>query len=180
MSNIIKVLDMQNFVQILEDDFKYKEDIEKVCRNIELDEELKKIFFYYDKQDELHFYESKNEKQLLLYLTKYNTAHVMKLATESHEVFYDYGKKLYEARRSKNISINVDFGSIIITKETFYKTLRLEYLNKQGMIDRLIEAEDFFDELDDIKKECLELVLDEITVGTREFIIRSLIENIIE
>ena len=181
MTNIIKKLDIQRFVEILEDNKEMNEqDIKQFISKIELDEEFKKIFFYHDNEENSYFYESKYEQKLIYCLSKYHTEDMeyMKYIIGDYSLFVNYGMELYDCKGLSLIDFDYGFGSVTITQEGFYNLLRNEYLNNKDVIKRLISSDNFFDELEKVKKECLEYIIDDLVFKAKTNIKGNSMESI--
>jgi len=164
MSNKIKYINTYALLDYL---CSYKsdkeiEEIEETVYNMEQSQEFKNLFFFSENED-IYLYQEGNEQKIKDFIS--NKIDISNM--NDTNVFDYYGNYLFDYGYIK-------LGEITIEEEDLYRTLRDKYLTDDKCIERLVSAgENFHSELDKIKRECLEyminLVIAEIKVNLEKF-----------
>jgi hypothetical protein len=152
---LIKKINTESIFYMLYDAYKNisEDKIESLCISIEEDEIFKKLFFFYDEDTHDYYYDSLKEKNIKNYLIEKLNEYSMNINCINFE---DYRKYLLDNCDSYNeILLHFRLGKIYIKEGALYTSLYDEFLNEDVYINRLMEAENFYDELTKIKKECL-------------------------
>jgi len=129
------------------------EKIEEIIYNIEQSQEFKNLFFFSENED-IYLYQESDEQKIKDFISsKIDISNI-----NDTNVFDYYGNYLFDYGHIK-------LGEITIEEEDLYRTLRDKYLTDDKCIERLINAgENFHSELDKIKRECLECMV-ELTIN---------------
>jgi len=164
MSNKIKYINTYALLDYL---CSYKsdkeiEEIEETVYNMKQSQEFKNLFFFSENED-IYLYQEGNEQKIKDFIS--NKIDISNM--NDTNVFDYYGNYLFDYGYIK-------LGEITIEEEDLYRTLRDKYLTDDKCIERLVSAgENFHSELDKIKRECLEyminLVIAEIKVNLEKF-----------
>ena len=138
------------------------EKIEEIIYNMEQSQEFKNLFFFSENKD-IYLYQESDEQKIKDYISsKIDISNI-----NDTNVFDYYGNYLFDYDYIK-------LGEITIEEENLYRTLRDKYLTDDKYIEILVNVgENFHNELDKIKRECLEymveLTINEIKVDLEKY-----------
>lgn len=159
MLNLIKKINMESIYNRIDDYAKTQEEenkIERLCVSIEKSSEFRNLFFFCDSDNNDYFYESKDEFIMKEFLEKAISPYSIENIS-----FVDYRTELLDNCDSDNtIELSTLGANIEIQEQRLYESLHDEFLNEETYIQRLVNAKDFYKELNVIKKECLRYLFD--------------------
>ena len=172
MINKIKYINMQDIFETLCDAEKgltkeKERELEFICYGIEGKEDFNNLFFFTNKENYEYFYLESQESEIKEYLSQY--INVNALENYRMDVFKDYIKELREIGMDEVI-FKTSVDELIIDGEDVLELLEQRYLNyeNEDIINRLIKAENFYDELCSLKEECLNSLIDMYIIEIRD------------
>lgn len=157
MYNTIKKINFEVIYERLTD-FKKDESEERLsdyCFNIEDSKEFQKLFFFKETDCHNYFYELKDEQKIKDFLKSYFDKEVL-----TDDLFKEYGEELRDIYSGDYIEIKSYIGKLVILEENFYASLQEEFLRNEEIIKRLVKAEDFYEEMETVKRDCLKYLIE--------------------
>jgi len=154
MADSIKLLNMGSIFEVITGGLPDKEEneIDKILAAIEQQEEFNKMFFYSNKETYQYYYLESQEKEIKEYISKQVD---ISRAVNDEYCFRDFSAELNENRTLDTIKFKTHIGTITIQEDNIIDALIDEYLTEEDYIERLVNAEDFEQEMKDLKRECL-------------------------
>jgi hypothetical protein len=166
MYNTIKKINFEVIFERLIDfqDNKTEKELENYCINIENSKEFQGLFFFKETDCHNYFYELKNEQNIKDFLKQYFTDEFLE-----NDLFVEYGEYLLNCENEDDIiKIPSYLGKIIINESALYESLQEEFLRNDDIIKRLVNANDFYEEMIQIKKDCLKYLFEMMIADVKD------------
>jgi hypothetical protein len=125
---------------------------------IEDTDEFRKLFFFSDTDSNRYFYQEDQETGIINFISDKIGIDIANYDLEYSML--DYGKECRENAEGEDIEIESSWGNIKIDEESYLDTLNEDFLDDEKVINQLVKAEDFEQEIEQIKKDCLNYIFD--------------------
>jgi hypothetical protein len=145
--------------ELLGDNFtdEIEEEIENKCTWIEEQEDFKKLFFFIDSDNSEYYYTEDTEQKIIDYLSQYIEVNNLKYPDL---IFRDLCQDLLDNRECKDFEFETCWGKFVIDETNFIETLNEEFLGEEKIVDELIKATNFIEQFKEVKKDCLNYLVD--------------------